>query len=76
MSSLFQLQQNGDGKKTKKGSGVQNGQHCLKLRNLVMSSSDVDAKRVAKQDVNGKLVGMNVLGFAIVRVNVVLCSYP
>ena len=72
MSSLFQLQQNGDGKKTKKGSGVQNGQHCLKLRNPVMSSSDVDAKRVTKQEVNAKQVAMNVLGFAVVQVIVVL----
>ena len=40
-----------------------------------MSSSNVDAKRVAKQDVNAKQVGMNVLGFAIVRVIVVLCKY-
>ena len=39
-----------------------------------MSSSDEYAKRVAKQDVNAKQVGTNVLGFAIVSVIVVLCS--
>ena len=74
LQSIFLPQQNGDGKKTKKASGHQSGQHYLKQRNPAMNWSDVGVKRGAKQGVNAKQVGMNVPDYVIVQVIVVVYS--